>query len=247
MSAQTDVYYDRSLDPKNRITYRKVWMRPPGLNADIQSTSESVNMIVDTEFELLGVNAVSADATIDTTGGFKLATHGGSVDSSIVLPHLDASQSAWATTLWDTAKSPSFEVGIKSGTVITLAKYWLGFKLTNTPTIATDDDQVFFTYSTAVGAGIWQYNYSIAGTDVAYTIPLDVVAAVAVSTYYQLRIEVYSDRTHMGFINDVPIRAARFSALTSLTTLIPYCGVISLTDAVAKNYTIKYLECGRAI
>lgn len=247
MSAQESVYFDRSLDRFNRFILQWKANKAMGLNADASSATAGVREIVGQQFEVLGTNAVSADCTLDTTGGVKLATHGGSTDSSILLPHLTASMSAWTSTLWDTAKSPTFESVIKTGSVITLAKYWIGFKLTNTPTIATDDDQAFFTYSTAVGSGIWQYNYSIAGTDVAYTVPTDVVAAVAASTQYNLRIEVNSDRTHMGFINGKPIRGTPFSALTSLTTLIPYHGVISLTDAVLKSFTIKQFECTRLI
>jgi hypothetical protein len=243
MSASS--FIDKAEDQYNRLTYRKVFMRPPGLNADIQSVNESVNAIVDTEFELLGTNAVSADATIDTTGGTKLSTHGASGDSTILLPHLDASQSAWTTTLWDTAKSPTFETLIKTGANITATTIYAGLKLTNTDTIATDDDQIFFRYQDTAGSGSWQFTVSRAGTDETYTVPTTVCAAVAVSTLYKLRIEVYSDRTCQGFINDIPVRPYPFAAVTSLTTLIPYVGIKAAAVA-SKTCTVKYVECGRA-
>lgn len=235
-------YVDQSEDFLNRRVLSWRAAKAMGVNADATNASEATRDIVGQEFEILGTNAVSADCTLDTLGGVKIATHAGSADSTILLPHLTTSMSAWTTQLWDTAKSPTFDLVIRTGSVITKAKYWMGFKLTNTPTIATDADQVMFTYSTTVAPGLWQYNYSIAGTAVAVSAPAQ-IPAVAASTKYQLRIEVYSDRTHMGFVNGRPIAAQPFPALTSLTTLIPYCGVLSLTDAVLKSYTIQNYEC----
>lgn len=243
MSAE--VYYDQSLDPKSRITYRKIWMRPPGLNADIQSTSESVNAIIDQEFELLGTNAVSTCATISTTGGCKLTTTTASSDSCIILPHLDASQSAWATTLWSSAKSASYETTVETDASVALMTIWAGFKLTNTPVVATDADQVFFRYQDTQSGGKWEFIVSVADTDYTYAVPTTVVAAVAASTRYRLRIEIGADRRPMGFINDKPISGGPFPALTSLTTLKPYFGVLTGTTA-AKIATCKYLECGQA-
>lgn len=218
-------------------------MRPPGLNADIQNAAESAREIVDTEFELLGTNASSTDATISTSGGVTIETDGADNDFEVILPHLDASQSAWATTVWDTAKSPSFETTIETGASVADTEIWAGFKLTNVFLKTTDDDSIYFLYDSVTTS--WQFNVSRAGTDETYTVPLDICAAVAASTRYRLRIEVYSDRTCMGFINDKPIRATRFAAVTSLTTLIPYVGVMAATGA-AKAITVKYIECSRA-
>lgn len=240
-----EVFYDRKENFDSRLTYRKVFLRPPGLNADIQSTSESVNAIVDQDFELLGANAVSTCGTISTTGGCKITSTTGATDAVIILPHLDASQTGWATTLWDTAKSPSFESTIETGSSVATMVAYAGFKLTNTGVIATDDDSIYFRYAAADASGAWQFNVSRAGTDETYTVPTNIVAAVAASTRYRLRIEVYSDRTCMGFIDDKPIRATPFAAVTSLTTLIPYIGILNASGA-AKNITVKYLECGRA-
>jgi hypothetical protein len=230
MSAESA--YDQSFDLKNRITYRKVWLRPPGLNADILSATEAVNAIVDTEFELLGTNAASTCATISTTGG------------CIILPHLDASQSAWATTVWDTSKKPSIETTIETDSSVADMTIWFGFKLTNTPVIATDNDQVFFRYQDTQNSGRWSFEYSVAGTDYSYAVPTSVVAAVAASTRYRLRIEIDGNRRPMGFINDRPIFGGQFNALTSLTTLKPYTGVLTGTTS-AKIITSKYIEIGR--
>lgn len=244
MSAE--VFYDQSLNRKSRLTYTKVWVRPPGLNADIQNAAESVNAIVDQDFELLGLNAVSTVATISTTGGCKLITTTGATDGAIILPHLDASQSGYATTLWDTAKSPSFETTLETGASVATCVIAAGFKLTNTSVIATDDDQIYFRYAAADASGQWQFIVSRAGVDESYTVPTSIVAAVAASTNYRLRIEVYSDRTCMGFVNDKPVRETRFAAVTSLTTLIPYPLIVLNASAAAKTVTSKYFEVGRA-
>ena len=241
--SKAEVYFDQSLDRKNRLTYSKVFIRPPGLNADIQNAAESARMIVDPDFEILGTNASSDDATIATTGGVTIETDGGDNDFVVILPHLDASQSAWATTLWDTAKSPSYETTIETGASVAATEIWAGFKLTNVFLNTTDNDSIYFLYDSVTTS--WQFNVSRAGTDETYTVPTDICAAVAASTRYRLRIEVYSDRTCMGFINDKPIRETRFAAVTSLTTLIPYTGVMAAA-AAAKKITVKYLEVGRA-
>jgi hypothetical protein len=241
------VGFDRLLNVGNRLIYHKVFMRPPGLNADIQNAAESVREIVDTDFEILGTNSSSDDATIDTEGGVKIQTDGADGDEVIILPHLDASQSAWATTQWDTAKEVHWETLIEvadSGTVANMI-VWAGLKLTNTKVIATDDDQVMFRYEDDVGSGQWQFITSRAGVDTQYTVPTSVVAAVAAATRYKLRIEIYSDRTVQGFINDVPVRATDFPALTSLTTLIPYIGVAADGAAAAKDITVKYITISR--
>lgn len=241
--AQTVV--DRRFDDINRFTLREEFDLAPALSTDtiLTTTPTTTTFLAERKankhFELLGTNEVSSDCTLCTTGGFNLTTHGGSTDSAIVLPHLTAGYSPWTTTLWNTAKRPAWEATVRSGSVITLAKYWAGLKLTNTPTLTTDNDYVCFTYSTAVGGGIWQMSYGIANTDYVYTVPTSIVAAVAASTIYNLRIEVNSDRTFMGYINGKPIANVPFGALTSLTTFIPYIGVISLTDAVAKTIEVK--------
>lgn len=240
----SEVAYDRELDRGARCIYHKTWIRPPGINADIQTTSESVRMIVDPDFELLGLNAVSSVATISTTGGCKLITTTGATDGAIILPHLDTTQSGWATTLWDTAKSIRLETQVLIGTAATCVVA-AGFKLTNTSVVATDDDQAYFRYAAADNSGQWSYVYSIAGTDVTYVVPTSIVAAVAASARYRLRIEIYSDRTHMAFINDVPIRAANFAALTSLTTLIPYPLIVLNASGAAKTETSEWVTVSK--
>ena len=235
-----DVAFDRLHDHQRRLVHHKNWMRPPGLNADIQNAAETARMIVDPDFELLGLNAVSTVATISTTGGCLLTTVAGATDGAIILPHLDASQSAWATVLWDTAKSPTLEALLVTGSTVAAMVFAMGFKLTNTSVIATDDDQAYFRYAAADASGQFQFITSRAGVDTTYTVPTSVIAAVAASTAYRLRVEVYSDRTVMGFINDVPIRATPFAALTSLTTFIPYPTIVLNAAAVVKSVTNRY-------
>jgi len=245
MPISTSGFIDHKEDQYNRLTYRKIWIRPPGLNADIESGTEGTREIVDTDFELLGTNAVSTCATISTTGGVKLTTTTSASDSCIILPHLDTKQSAYATTLWNSAKSPSFETLVETGSNITDVTIWAGLKLTNTPVVATDDDQVFFRYQDTQGSGCWQLIHSVAGTDTTYTVPTSICPAVAVSTRYKLRLEIGSDRTVNGYINDIPVRINPFGALTSLTTLKPYLGILT-GAASAKHCTFKYFEIGQS-
>lgn len=245
MGSPEALAFDSLNDFRNRCIYHKVWMRPPALNADIQTTSESVREIIDTEFELLGLNATDSVATISTTGGCKLTTTTGATDGAIILPHLDTSQSAWATTLWDTAKSIVMEAQLFTGSSIATCVIAAGYKLTNTSVVATDDDQIYFRYAAADNGGRFTFQVSRAGTDETYNVPTDVIAAVAAATRYNLRIEVYSDRTCMGFINGIPVRGTRFAAVTSLTTLIPYPLIILNASGNAKTVTNEFVTASK--
>lgn len=241
----SELHYDRYSDLNNRFTLYETCWQPFGINADATNAAEATRDIVGRNFEILGTNAVSADCTYDVGGGVVLSTHGASADSTILLPHLTAGISPFTGTKWNTAKSPSFDALCISGAAVTAVQYWAGFKLTNTPTLATDDDQIFFSYSSATNSGQWQLNWSIANVDYTYNIPTDIVAAVAASTIYRLRIEIDASRQAMGFINDRAVMPVKTGALTSLTTLIPYIG-LKASAAAVKAVTVKSVLCSRA-
>ena len=213
-------------DPGTRLHLVERFEQPPGINADIA-------IGFNRNFEVLGTNAVSADVTLSTTGGINLATHGGATDSTIILPHLDAAQTTWATaTPFATAKSPQWGVTIQTDSALTNTTIWAGCKLTNTPVVATDDDQVMFRYKQGTDT-TWQCIYSIAGTDTT----VDSGVTLAASTQYRLWITVDSTRKARFFING-EVKATS-TALTSLTTLIPYVGVLSASTASAKNLIVR--------
>jgi hypothetical protein len=191
----------------------------PAINADILSATEATREIADPDFEVLGTNGVSASTAINVEGGVTLTTAGASGDQVIVLPHLDASQTAWSTVTWGTDKQVEWECEIRTGSNITATTIWAGLKLTNTSTTATDNDQVFFRFETSTNTGKFQAIYSIGGTDTAG----DSGVTVAVSTKYRFRIRINSARIARMYINDVLVGTS--TALTDATDLIPYVGV----------------------
>ena len=211
----------------------------PGVNGDIQSATEATREIADPDFELLGTNAVSTCSAYNTAGGLTLTTTTGANDQVIVVPHLDASQSAWGTVLWPTSKELKWSAIIATGASITAVAWWAGLKLTNTSVTATDDDQCFFRYEDTVNTGKIEAVSSIAGTDTA----TDTAVAETVSTVHHLAISIASDRTARMFLDGALIKTT--TALTS-ANLIPYIGVQTTTTA-AKVLTVYGQTISRAL
>lgn len=225
----------------DRVTLTERFLRPPGINADIQNAAEATREIVNTDFELLGGNATSDDATIDVEGGVCIETDGGAntTDSVIILPHLDASQSAWATTTWGTDRSTRYECTLRTGTTaqsVTSTVIWVGLKLTNVDTIATDNDQVFFRSD---GTN-WSTVYSIGGTDTEA-----VALAIAQNTTYRFVINIDSSRVATMYINGVLY--ATSTALTNATDLIPYIGVRQNLNGVARRVYVMHCQISRLV
>lgn len=212
----------------------------PGLNADINSATEAVREIADPDFELLGTNATSGSATFFAEGGITLTTAGASADQVILLPHLDANQSAWTQVTWGTDKQTVWECDISTAASIADCIIWAGLKLTNTPTVATDNDQVFIRYEAGVNDGEFQVISSIGGTDTT----TDSGVVVAVSTRYRLRIAIGADRTARIYINGALIYTT--AALTDATDLKPYIGVQSSAVA-AKSIRVYGQAISRTI
>jgi len=160
----------------------------------------TARQVANKDFEILGTNADIADFSWDTVaGGVKMETGSTDNDQLIILPHLDTKQTAWSGVLWGTENQVIWEATIRTGASVATRLIWAGLKLTNTPTIATDDDQVFFRYDTDVPDTNWQIISSIAGTDTT----TDSGVALAALTEYQLRIEIDSDRKAHFYINNV--------------------------------------------
>ncbi len=208
----------------------------PGINADILNATESVRMIADPDFELLGTNAVSTCSAFNVEGGITLTTTTGSGDQVIVVPHLDASQSSWGTVTWGTDQATSWECHIKTGSAITSTIIWCGLKLTNTSVGATDAEQAFFRYEAGDLNGDWAVWASIGGTDVT----TDTGIAVVLSTNYHFRIDIDAARIAKFYINGILVYT---SAALAAGDFIPYIGVQTATGAakhiVARGQTIS--------
>jgi hypothetical protein len=140
------------------------------------------------------------------------------------------------TTQLNTSRRPRVEGVIKTGAAITNATIWWGLKLTNTPTVATDNDQAFFRYADGTASGVWQCINSTGGTDQTQ----NTTVTVAVSTVYQFAIEVGADlkpRYYLGTAGGPLVNVATGSALTSaLTTLKLFCGIETSSGARAIDY-----------
>lgn len=194
------------------------------------------------DFEILGTNADIADfswSTID--GGLLIETGSADNDQVIILPHLDTKQTAWASVLWGTENQVIWEAQVRSTAVITPILVWAGLKLTNDPTIATDDDQVYFRFDTDVASETtWQCVSSIAGTDTT----TDSGITYAAATSFNLRIEIDSSRKAHFYINDVHI--TQTAALTNDVDLIPYVGVQQLGAGDA-SLVLSYEKISRIL
>lgn len=224
-----------------RYYLEEFFAQTPGVNGDLASATEATRVPRNRDFEVLGTNATSALVTFSTTeGGITLTTAGADNDQMIITPHLDTKQTAWANVKWGTENQVYFDTAIRTGASIATELVWVGLKLTNTPVIATDNDQVFFRYSTDDSDANWQVVYSIGGTDTQ----VDSGVAVEASTIYNFRIEIDSDRKAHFFINEVEV--ATSTALTNDVDLIPYVGLQAL-DAAAVNVSLCYEKISRVL
>lgn len=196
--------------------------RAPCINADINSATEATREPANPDFEILGTNGTSALATFSTTNaGILLTTAGADDDQMIVLPHLDTKQSAWTNIKWGTENQVEWTCSIKT-VAITTCIIWAGLKLTNTPVIATDADQVFFRFSTDDSDTTWKLESSIGGTDTA----TDSLVTVEANTQYKFKIVIDETRKAKCYINDVLVYTT--AALTNDKDFIPYVGIQSV-------------------
>jgi hypothetical protein len=227
----------------SRLGLTEYFDRRPALSADIdQAYTVEVARAASLTFESLGTNATTALATYSaTSAGIVLTTAGADNDQHIVLPHLDAGQTAWTGWKWGTENQVVWESAITVGDDITTGVLlWAGLKLTNTPVIATDANQVFFRFSTDDSDTEWVCESSIAGVDTA----TDSGVTVAINTTYKFRIEMDSDRKAHFFINDKEV--ANTAALTNDIDFIPYVGIQALS-AAAEFVTLHYEKISRDI
>lgn len=224
----------RTLYGGQRVMLYDDMSKPPALKAVLDTYTASVaaaeavaTNVANKNFELLGTGAVTADMLCSVEGGLAFATHGGSTDSCILVPHLATNQSAWTKWTWGTDRSVNWGCWFRTDAALTNTTIWCGLKLTNTPTIATDNDQVVFKYVNGTDTN-WQCTYSISGTDVT----VDSGVAVAAATSYRFWITIDANRVARFWINGALV--ATSTALASVD-LKPYIGVLSATDATVKQ------------
>jgi len=259
-TASTGVVNDRTqgfgLRDARRYYLYESFAKKPGLNAvaiidpDANSASDlAAYTIVNKDFETLGTNMTTALTTFPgTSAGILMTTAGADQDQSILLPHLDTNQSAWAKVLWGTENSVEWECSIMLP-ALDNQKVWAGLKLTNDQLVATDDDQIFFKFqSDATNSEAFttfanlHLVHSIGGTDYISKLPI----AVAANTIYHLKIKINSDRKATCYVNGVQYnitstsgstggtavtavesgkQATLSGALTNDVDLIPYVGI----------------------
>jgi len=226
-----------------RLGLTEFFDRRPAISADIDAAwTTEVARAASLAFELLGTNAVTASTAYSSTmAGIVLTTAGADNDQCIILPHLDAGQTAWTGWKWGTENETVWEAAITTGDDITTGVLlWAGLKLTNTPVIATDANQVFFRFSTDDSDTEWVCESSIANVDTA----TDSGVTVAINTTYKFRIEIDSSRKAHFFINDKEV--ASTAALTNDVNFIPYIGIQALS-AAAEFVTVHYEKISRNI
>jgi len=214
-------------------THRENWNQLPGLNADLASGTEAVREPVSNNWEILGTNATSALATFAAGGGLTMTTAGADGDQMILATHLDTKQTALTQANWNSARSMLCSFVLVAGASVANAKIWAGWKLTNTPVTATDDDQAFFRYEDDVNSGKWQAITSIGGVDTA----TDTGVAGAASTPVRFTIEFNAERKASLWFNETEI--IQSAAMTSLTTFEFYAGVMADGAAAAKAITVR--------
>lgn len=236
---------DTRVGPDGRVTLIEKFTQRPALKAVLDTFTASVAntelvaaLIANKNFSLLGTNAVTADITFNAEGGINLLTHGGTSDSAIILPSLSTNLSPWTAMTWGTDQETWWGCEFVTNSSLTNTTIWAGLKLTNTPTVATDNDQAFFKYVNGTDTN-WQVNYSIGGTDTA----VDSGVAVAVSTVYRFAVKLDSSRIARFFINDALV--ATSTALTDATDFVPYVGVLSATDATQKKIVLRNVWASR--
>jgi hypothetical protein len=248
-----------------RYYLEEFFKRLPQGNADIQNAAEATRMIANTDFELVGTNAGSGDATFSATrAGIVIQTDGTDNDQVIIAPHLDSSQTAWTGVKFGTENQVEWECAITTHGTITDYSFHAGLKLTNTPVYTTDADQAYFLFCTDDDQGALTTNanlhfvYSNDGTDYV----TDLGIAVAASTIYRLRIEIDSSRQVSVFVNDVQyglVTSATAGGATQTETtqkslaladdhdLIPYIGVQQMAGSKTTELTVHYQKISRIL
>lgn len=233
------------------------------LNATPNSTETEVALWADQDFVISGTAAVAADVTASVGGGWAVQTHGGATDATFLLPPATATgitSLPFRNPSLLTDACPRFEQRVVTGAAIVSEAIYAGLKLTATHLSATDDDQAYFLYDTGntntTTAANWQFCTSRGGTDTF----VDTGVAVALSTKYDLVIQIDGNRVPRAYIDGLlvavggltPATAGSTGGITGATnlmttaiTLLPSFGIKSLATASSKTVIFRPVTIGR--
>ncbi|MBL8162451.1 MAG: hypothetical protein JNJ61_10735 [Anaerolineae bacterium] len=141
------------------------------------------------------------------------------------------------------AHNPMFEALIRTGTVITEMRFWVGMfqaAPTNVDTLAASTAAMAFRYSTVAGDPGW-VGVCNDGTSQSVTA---LVGAIAVSTVYRLRIWYDPAEARVFFqVNDLP-PVSHNTNMPSLSTELGAAVYGITTTATAKNIANSYYGVG---
>lgn len=223
-------------------------------NAELGDLLGASNTILPVDLQGTNSTAFVADG-----GGILTTTGTNTSDSRVYVPRETILGSTLEGSILGTLQfrpdnDPRFETRILGGTSIeTDATLWHGFKLTNTPTLATDADQAYFT----VVNGAITLNYSVGGTD--YT---QAINSSTTATGFNRKSNLPSNLTFSGgdeytftvrIIDRIPyfyVNPGNGSDLlvgwgsnqmTAAAALIPVFGIQTDSDA-ARTATHRYVS-----
>jgi hypothetical protein len=233
--------YD-TLDPKDWYVLRDTFVQRPILSGDYDPSTinqAAVRLLTGANRDFSVAGTAATASVLAVGGGVTLTTATSTNDQSILQPRVDINsiaQTQWRTAGFTAAKQLRFRALVSLSNVASV-RFMAGLKLTNTPTLATDDDQAMFHFDTAVGTA-WRVVDSNAGTDNTQAVGV----TVAATTDYLLDI-VVKEAIPTYYINRVKVAGGK-ALKTADATLIPFVGIQTLTTA-AKAFTIKHLLVAR--
>lgn len=238
---------------------------------DPHLTSNSDFCIADSTGASATTSVVDTSVAYSTTrAGINLATTGTDNDTVVLLPRTTTSQelgndsapSAWTGIKWGTENCVEWMCALSVADVANVA-LWAGLKLTKTPVLATDADQIYFFFDSddsVVGTLTTNTTlhvcYSVGGTDYITNLGITLEADII----YKLRIVIDKYRQASVFVNGRQYGLTGTSGSTGGSTestatkkserltndidLIPYIGVQS-TTAAADTLTVYYQKMSR--
>ncbi len=212
----------------------------PGINADIESTTESVREITDEDFELQGTNASSDDMLINGEGGLFMTTDGADNDSLFIVPHQDPNQTGWKEITWGSDREVSWECLIRAGNSVANVAYVMGLK-SDLDMGIDDADLGVFHFNTDDSDVNWGFVGNEAGGTVVDT---DTGITVTVNTLYKMRLTCGPDSIMKAFINDEYVGEQSFAG--GAEDFVPFIGIQALSGA-ADTLTTFGQKIGRTL
>jgi hypothetical protein len=193
---------ERIVDPSWFTYFERFEGGKPLITGDITVTSETTNALANRNLEILGTNHTSADVEWLEGGGVRIETAGAASDAITIEAHQLGAGVDGITSLlncnWDSANELLYYASIVTGpdaADIVDSIIWGGWKLTNTPVVATDADQAYFRFGDDA-TGNWQCITSVNGTDETF----DTGIAVQATTAYELLVVLDSGRSPHYYI-----------------------------------------------